>query len=939
MALHPRAPLPRARERGLALSRSLEARAEQLFLELCELGHEEREPLLAERCAGDLALAARVRELLAGDLAAPTGFLDGAPPAPGAYLEPGSTFARFRVLRRIGEGGMGTVYAALQSMPRREVALKVIRPGRMSREALRRFRHEVEVLGNLHHPGIAQIYEAGSARRREGEPEQPWLAMELVRGQPLLVWARANELDDRRRLELLARVCDAVQHAHQRAVIHRDLKPENVLVTTEESTSASSRPGLVGRPVILDFGIARAVGGGGARRQRETRAGELLGTLASMSPEQLAGGSEAIDVRSDVYALGVMLYQLLAGRPPHDLEGKDVASALRELREEEPRPLDALDPRFRGDVATIVAKALAKDVERRYSSALELASDIRRFLAGEPIRARSDSALYVMRRQLRRHRVGFAVVALVLLLVSAFAVVVALQSAENRRLARAETAASARAKRDFEHALEAVDTLVEVAGRGLIDVPQAEEARRAIFLAARDFHRRVLAGREADAGSALGLARTRLALARNRTYLGEHEACLREAEELRAELEALPPSAERDELLAEAWGSIAMSCEELGRLDDALAALEAVAGLRGLPAAEEDWWLWNRLAARYHETGRLGEAETLLRELVARLEEVVRHDGSPRLRLGHALNVGALGILLRTTGRSPEAEPLLARSVALARGLLDEDPDSTTYASQLYVELTNHGLVLTDLGRTEEALAVQREAALLGERSVRDFPGVPNHRAMLIDIYINLSAAQVDDPEQAERTLARARELSDALVADFPDVPRHRVNRLGIELNRTAILLVARGRYEQAAEVLPGVLEQALGLRAELAGDARLEHVIAIAAYDLARCRMELADHVGAMEALGSIARVGDRQGLTTVLVTTEGCLQRALEEASDDHEGAVRRVDAYAECAAALLERSLAAGLRIPAETWESYELVRSHPRFDALMAASGRR
>ncbi len=298
----------------------------------------------------------------------------------------------FRILRAIGEGGMGVVYEAEQEDPRRRVALKVIRPGMVTRSLLQRFRHEAQVLAQLKHPGIAQIYEAGTSDTGAGG--QPFFAMELVAGRPLL--EHAATLRPPGRLELVARVCDAHHHAHQKGVIHRDLKPANILV----------EPGAdeLGQPKILDFGVARATDADMQTVTMRTDVGQLVGTVPYMSPEQAAGDPADLDFRSDIYSLGIIAYELLAGRLPYPVQGKLIHEAVRVIREEEASRLSSVSRVFRGDVETIIAKALEKDKERRYQSAAELAADIRRHLRDEPIVARPASALYQWRKFARRNK-------------------------------------------------------------------------------------------------------------------------------------------------------------------------------------------------------------------------------------------------------------------------------------------------------------------------------------------------------------------------------------------------------------------------------------------------------------------------------------------------------------------------------------------------------
>ena len=328
---------------------------------------------------------------------------------------------RYRILRQHGEGGMGTVYEAEQDNPRRTVALKVIRPGLLSPELLSRFSHEAQILGRLQHAGIAQVYEAGM-----GADGQSFFAMEFIRGVPLDEYARSRCLDAAARLELLAKVCDAVQHAHENGVIHRDLKPGNILV--DES----------GQPKVLDFGVAHVTATDLLTTSSRTQTGQLLGTLSYMSPEQIAADTTGLDGRSDVYTLGVVLFELLAHRLPYHLDQLPVHEVARVIQQEEPSRLGSVDTQFRGDVEIIVAKALEKDKTRRYASAGNLAADIRRYLRGEAILARPGSALYQLRKFARRHKAlvaGASGIFAALLAGSVVSIVFAWRAEQNARVA------------------------------------------------------------------------------------------------------------------------------------------------------------------------------------------------------------------------------------------------------------------------------------------------------------------------------------------------------------------------------------------------------------------------------------------------------------------------------------------------------------------------
>jgi WD40 repeat protein/predicted Ser/Thr protein kinase len=417
-------------------------RVEVLFHRAADLPPDQRQALLDAACRGEPELRAAVEKLLADDarigddagarafLSSPLVRLATDTPTLGPALP--ARLGRYRVLRLLGEGGMGSVYEAEQDRPHRCVALKVIRSGLLSPALLKRFEQEVEILGRLRHPGIAQIHEAGIA-----EDGQPFFAMEFVRGPPLDEYARSRSLTVPDSFSLVARVCDAVQHAHDQGVIHRDLKPSNILVDE------------TGQPKVLDFGVARATDADLLTGAGLTQTGQLLGTPSYMSPEQLASGS-AIDHRADVYALGVILFELLAHRLPSEVANRPLAEVARLIVEEDAPRLGSINPELRGDVETIVAKALEKDRGRRYASAADLAADIRRWLAKEPILARPPSALYHLRQFARRHT---ALVAAVLSIGAALAagtvvsVLYAVRADQNARKA----AESARQATDEKH--------------------------------------------------------------------------------------------------------------------------------------------------------------------------------------------------------------------------------------------------------------------------------------------------------------------------------------------------------------------------------------------------------------------------------------------------------------------------------------------------------
>ncbi len=633
-----------------------------------ELEPDARRVYLDQACADEPELRAQVIALL--DRHDHGGLLDDPIRAADASQEPiPQRIGRFRVLERLGRGGMGVVYRAEQDQPQRQVALKMMHAGLFTDELRRRFEFETSVLARLQHPGIAQIYEVGTWDAGSGP--RPFFAMELVDGVALDNFIAQAKPSIETRLRLFIAICDAVQHAHQKGVIHRDLKPANILVTVD------------GAPKILDFGVARATDAD-VQATLYTTPGQLVGTLAYMSPEQVGLATDRLDTRSDVYALGVILYELLAGQLPYDLGGVKIASAIRVIEESEPRSLTTVSRNLGGDLETIVRKALRKRPENRYQSASDLAADLVRFLEHQPIVARPATALYQLNRFARRHRglvVGLAV-ALLALIVGAVGV------AWQGSLARTE-ARTRREVADFLHEMLTSIDPAKTAGKPLTVREMLDDA----------------AARLDDRFENAQLVRGELHHTVGSTYaqLGAYEDAQLHARSAVADLEAT--SGPRAESTLLAMATLGSTLSQLDRLEEAETILREALQRVSTPDGPVADSIREHLAIVLDDRGRDAEAQRLFRDVYERALD--------RLGAGHIDTLRAqnnLGKLLMESRRFDEALPHLMECLERRRAVLGDDHPHTI------ITIANLGALYNNMGRTDEATALAREAAERSER-------------------------------------------------------------------------------------------------------------------------------------------------------------------------------------------------------------------------------
>jgi tetratricopeptide (TPR) repeat protein/serine/threonine protein kinase len=863
---------------------------------------EQRNAYLDEACAGDEELRRRVEVLLRAH-EQPNPLLDR-PATPEATVDepargecPGTVIGPYKLLQQIGEGGMGLVFVAEQTQPvRRRVALKLVKPGMDSREVIARFEAERQALALMDHPNIARVFDGGTTASGG-----PYFVMELVKGVPITEFCDQNHVAPRHRLELFVAVVGAVQHAHQKGVIHRDLKPSNVLVASQDGTPVVK---------VIDFGIAKAIGQHLTDKTLFTGSAQLIGTPLYMSPEQAGQSGLDIDTRSDIYSLGVVLYELLTGTTPFSRERFRQAAydeIRRIIREEEPpRPSTRLSESkeslpsisaqrqleparltklVRGELDWIVMKCLEKDRNRRYETANGLARDVERYLNDEPVAAGPPSSGYRLRKFLRRHRGPVLAAAVILILLVAGIIgtslglvraVQAEQDADGRRV-QAEAAEgranAALAEANLQQARHAVDEMyTQVAEKWLAQQPQLEKVQREFLQKARQFYEEFARETGTDPAMRFEAARAYRRVGEVQHKLGapaEAEHAFEKAiDRLQKLFDEYPEEPAYRQELAKTLHGFGILVGDVGRVPEEEKAHRRAIALQEKLASDFPRMPEYRcdLARGYYFAGEgLGalrqpaESERVYRESVKLMDKLVAEcPAIAEYRMYLAESLYALGCRLKANGSSGEALKVGRRAIGLLEALVAEFPAAPLYRTGLAVAFCRIAEVQPpqqaerSLGK---ALAIQRKVA-------EDFPSVTDYRYNIVRSLhtLGLFLRTEGRLQEAEQALREAAQISERLVAESPTVHYYR-DRLSEVYNTLGGVLAAQGKqdkaiaaYREALRIKPDYPEARTNLGNALYNKGRLDEAIA-AYHDALRSRQDFPQAYTAHYNLGNALR------------------------------------------------------------------------------------
>lgn len=771
---------------------------------------------------------------------------------------------RYTLQEKIGEGGMGEVWVAKQTEPvKRKVALKLIKTGMDSRAVLQRFEQERQALALMDHPNIAKVLDGGMT-----PTGQPYFVMELVNGLPLSGFCDELKLSLKERLELFVPICQAVQHAHQKGIVHRDLKPANILVTM-----------IDGKPIpkVIDFGVAKATSGKLTEETMSTGFGAVVGTLEYMSPEQASFGGEDIDTRSDIYSLGVILYELLTGLRPIDakrlrkaaltemiriiqeeepskpstrLSTDESLPSLAAVRQIEPRKLTAL---LRGELDWVVMKCLEKQRNRRYETANALARDVQRYLSDEAVEARPPSAGYRLKKFVKRNKGQVIAGTLLLLtLLTGLIAVAAVQNAANSRLAASLTretnanTALATANQElvesraavlarYELATDAIKTYYTgVSEDFLLKEERFKDLRDRLLQSAGEFYHKLggLLSKESDLPSRRALAQANFELAELTGLVGRPDDALAAYRQVLATREAMVAESPDDPDLKFDLGrsltAVAAGLQARGNLEEAETSFRRAEGLLAeLPpeVAQAKVTLAecrSSLGKMLRHSGRFAEALSICGLARAELERLVATPDPPlHAQRDLAATIDLIGQFYRDEGNTTAAETEYRTALKIRQKLVDEVPENNRDADMLKVGLAGSFNLLGNLfgqrGQLKEAEAEYGKALAIYQQLVDTNPAVTLHHALLADGYrqIALLNQQKGQFSEAEILFHKALAIRKQMAVDNSAIAHYRESLAKSHLDLGDLLQLTGKPSEAEAEI-----REAININQRLADDS-----------------------------------------------------------------------------------------------------------------------